>query len=30
MTLGFRKAVEADCEFCYLVRELAFENTQKG
>ena len=24
MTLGFRKAVEADCEFCYLVRELAF------
>jgi len=22
--IGFRKAVEADCEFCYLVRELAF------
>ena len=24
MTIGFRKAVEADCEFCYLVRALAF------
>lgn len=24
MTIGFRKALEADCEFCYLVRELAF------
>ncbi len=24
MILGFRKAAEADCEFCYLVRELAF------
>lgn len=22
--IGFRKAVEADCEFCYFVRELAF------